>query len=114
MKLIETKESCMEAFRNQIALKDRQIVGTPHWRTLDLDCMEISSRCMKLGGDKKVLTGMLRNEKTKLPETPEERFYALEKRMTELELRFQERPESIEKVTAELYHLMSKTLHKTE
>jgi hypothetical protein len=69
---------------------------------------------MKLGGDKKVLTGMLRNEKTKLPETPEERFYALEKRMTELELQLQERSENVEKVATELHHLMSKTLHKTE
>jgi len=83
----------METFKRHIALRDMEIVGTVNWRELDLDCIEISSRCMKLGGDKKVLSGMLRNEKTKLPETPEERFYALEKRMTELELQLQARPE---------------------
>jgi len=78
VKSIETKESCMEAYREHIALRDTQIVGSSHWRTLDLDCMEISTKCMRLGADQKVLSRMLRNEKTKLPETPEERIYALE------------------------------------
>lgn len=83
---IETKESCMEAFKERIILRDHQVVGTPHWRTLDLDCIEISSRYMKLGGDKKVLSEMLRNEKTKLPETLEERVYILEKEVAKLQM----------------------------
>jgi predicted dinucleotide-utilizing enzyme len=85
----------METFKRHIDLRDMEIVGTVNWRELDIECMKIASRCTKCGVDQKVTMEMLRNAKTKLPQTPEERITQLEKRMTALEMQLQERSREI-------------------